>query len=832
MPTTLARLATATASVLALAPIHAHATQVFCADSVPEISAALAAADDDPVELRVVRGTYNLSGSCMDLLSACTGDEDLVIRGGYAPGCGSRTTDPADTVFTRPGGGLLIDNGRSALEGAGDITLESLTFRNVTAGVRLVAENFNTPDQRVRLLRVWGDQAQITVQQTSVVEVRNSLFTRSPGCGLRILDAEQAQFMVGGYLEQVAIAHSTFAGNTGDGLCVGDSGFGWRITLENSIAWGNGGEDVRFVQGAGVPVIGATEVDATLRNNLWSAFQSNLPLARPADGTLTTDPRFIDPAGLDYELANASPAVNSGKTLSNSAVDRDLKGDARWFGDRPDRGALESPVGSSATVITVTNTNDTGAGSLRQALVDANALPNFNRIQFAIGSTCGPRTINLDAALPDITGPVLIDGYSQPGSARNTAAVGNNRTLCVILAGRSGLGTLSGLLVPTSASDATSLRVEGLAFSNFSIAAVTLSGGSDHSIQGAQFGGTLGAATLLPVGNGVRVGAAMDGVTIGGLQPDDRNTFADATIAAISIAGSFGDQPSNVLVQNNYIGTTTTGGAGAPNQRGIIIRGFNNTVRDNVISYNLDDGILVDGSAATGNVVEDNRIGAPTLCLFPPCVGAGNGGHGVLIANGARRNLVRGNLISDNGGDGVAVVGANDNALQGNEMLDNTGEGIDLGDDGYTANDNDSVPPPATRGNRGLNAPVITRAGGSAADGMIDGRLVSTNGTYSIDVFADDTCPAPVAAATGQGRYYLGRFVVTISNAAPGVDGTATFTGVPIARAGDPDFFLQPRRILATATRGISGGTTLTDTSEHARCIAYDRDPVFASGFE
>jgi parallel beta-helix repeat protein len=831
MPTTLARLATA--SALALAPVHAHATEVFCADSVPEISAALAAADDDPVELRVVRGTYNLTGSCMDLLSTCTGDEDLVIRGGYAPGCGSRTADPADTVFTRPGGGLLIDNGRSALEGAGDVTLESLTFRNVTAGVRIVSENFNTPDQSVRLLRLWGDQAQITVQQTSEVEVRNSLFTRSTGCGLRILDIEQAQFMVGGFLEQVSISHSTFAGNAGDGLCIGDGGFGWRVTMDNSIAWGNGGEGVRFVQGAGLPLVGATEIDATLRNNLWSTLQSNLPLSRPASGTLTTDPRFVDPAGLDYELANASPAVNSGKTLSNSAVDRDLNGDARWFGDRPDRGALESAVGSSATVITVTNTNDAGIGSLRQALVDANALPNFNRIQFAIGSTCGPRTISLDSALPDVIGPVLIDGYSQPGSARNTAAVGNNRVLCVILAGRSGLGTLSGLLVPSSASEATTLRVEGLAFSNFSIAALTLSGGSDHSIQGAQFGGTLGATALLPSGYGVRVGAAMDGVTIGGSQPDDRNTFAGATIAAISIAGSFGDQPSNVRVENNYIGTTATGGGGAPNQRGILIRGFNNTVRGNVISYNLDDGVLVDGSAASGNVVEGNRIGAPTLCLFPPCSGAGNGGHGVLLANGARRNLVRGNLIADNGGDGVAVVGANDNALQGNEMYDNTGEGIDLGDDGYTANDNDSVPPPAARGNRGLNAPVITRAGGSAAGGTIDGRLVSTNGTYAIDVFADDTCPGPLFAATGQGRHHLGRFVVTIGNAAAGLDGTATFAGVPITRAGDPDFFLQPRRILATATRGIGGGgTTLTDTSEHSRCIAYDRDPVFASGFE
>lgn len=831
MPKTLPRVSTALLFGL-LAP-HAFAVEVFCVDTVAELNTALAAADDDPVEIRVVRGTYDLTGSCMDLLSTCTGDENLVIRGGYAPGCGSRTSNPADTVFTRPLGGLQIDNGRNALEGAGDVTLESLAFRNVPGGVRVVSENFNTPDQVVRLLRVWGDQARITVQQTSEVEVRNSLFTRSSGCGLRILDAEAAQFMVGGFLERVAVSHSTFAGNLGDGLCVGDAGFGWRITIDNSVAWGNGGEDIRFVQGAGLPVVGATEIDATLRNNLWSRFQSSLPPSRPATGTLTTDPRFVDPAGLDFELANASPAVNSGKTLADSAVDRDLKGDLRWFGDAPDRGAFESPVGSSATVITVSNTNDAGAGSLRQALIDANALPNFNRIVFAIGSTCGPRIINLDSALPDITGPVAIDGYTQPGAARNTAAVGNNRTLCVVLNGRSGSGTLSGLLVSPSAPASTTVRVEGLAFSNFSIAAITLSGGSDHSVQGSQFGGTLGATSLTPSGYGVRVGAAMDGVVIGGPGFDDRNSFGGALIAAISIAGSFGDQPSNVRVQNNYIGTTAAGGNGVPNERGIIIRGFNNTVVGNLISYNVEHGIEIDGSAATGNVVEDNRIGAPLLCIVQPCPDAGNGGHGVSITNGARRNLVRGNLIADNGRDGVAVVGANDNALQGNEMQDNSGEGIDLGDDGYTANDNDSVPPPASRGNRGLNAPVITRAGGGAAGGTIDGRLVSTNGTYVIDLFADDSCPAPIFNATGQGRYHLGSFVVTISNATAGVDGTATFTAVPIARAGDPAFFLQPRRILATATRGVGGGgTTLTDSSEHSRCIAYDRDPIFGSGFE
>jgi hypothetical protein len=93
----------------------------------------------------------------------------------------------------------------------------------------------------------------------------------------------------------------------------------------------------------------------------------------------------------------------------------------RWFGTLPDRGAFESSVGTTSTTITVTNTNDSGAGSLRQAISDDNVSSNLNRIHFGIGSTCGPRIINLATPLPTITGPVVIDGYTQPGSARNTA---------------------------------------------------------------------------------------------------------------------------------------------------------------------------------------------------------------------------------------------------------------------------------------------------------------------------------------------------------------------------------------------------------------------------
>jgi hypothetical protein len=61
----------------------------------------------------------------------------------------------------------------------------------------------------------------------------------------------------------------------------------------------------------------------------------------------------------------------------------------------------------------VTNTNDSGPGSLRQAILNANDAPGTDTIRFDIGS--GPQTITLASALPTITDSVTIDGTSQPG---------------------------------------------------------------------------------------------------------------------------------------------------------------------------------------------------------------------------------------------------------------------------------------------------------------------------------------------------------------------------------------------------------------------------------
>jgi len=85
-----------------------------------------------------------------------------------------------------------------------------------------------------------------------------------------------------------------------------------------------------------------------------------------------------------------------------------------------------------ANTFAVVNTNDGGPGSLRQAILDANANAGADSISFNIPGG-GVRTITPASPLPDITDSVVIDGYTQPGASPNTAATGENAVLLIEL---------------------------------------------------------------------------------------------------------------------------------------------------------------------------------------------------------------------------------------------------------------------------------------------------------------------------------------------------------------------------------------------------------------
>ncbi|MEL6615749.1 MAG: hypothetical protein AAFQ43_08430, partial [Bacteroidota bacterium] len=68
------------------------------------------------------------------------------------------------------------------------------------------------------------------------------------------------------------------------------------------------------------------------------------------------------------------------------------------------------------TPFTVTTAANDGPGSLRQAILDANAASGATRITFDISGT-GPHTIQPQTPLPEIGDSVAIDATTQPGAS-------------------------------------------------------------------------------------------------------------------------------------------------------------------------------------------------------------------------------------------------------------------------------------------------------------------------------------------------------------------------------------------------------------------------------
>ncbi|HZY85142.1 MAG TPA: right-handed parallel beta-helix repeat-containing protein [Gemmataceae bacterium] len=308
------------------------------------------------------------------------------------------------------------------------------------------------------------------------------------------------------------------------------------------------------------------------------------------------------------------------------------------------RPLLEALEGRWApAVLAVTTAADSGPGSLRQALLDANAAPGLDTINFAIGS--GAQTIMLSSPLPPVTDPVVLDGTTQPGWAG----------LPLVTLDGHAAGATDGLDLVAGTSAVRALTVTG--FAGCGIAAFS----TGVAIQGNFL-----------VDNG------LDGVALTTLTGDfARGPGSGIGGNLLSGNGRFGAYVygnSNCTIQSNRIGTNADGTAALPNALdGVVVTGpgevRNNTVALNLISGNGRCGalfILAGDSQVVGNDIGTNAAGTAALP---------NGSHGVYVFGTGGSDVMvggaaagQGNLISGNGGYGVLFLGLENNDLEGNKI--------------------------------------------------------------------------------------------------------------------------------------------------------------------
>lgn len=184
------------------------------------------------------------------------------------------------------------------------------------------------------------------------------------------------------------------------------------------------------------------------------------------------------------------------------------------------------PVAAEPT-FTVNASDDSDDGvcspghcSLREAINSANARSGTELIAFDIPGA-GPHTIQPQSALPTVTDPVVIDGYTQPGASPNTNAApqGLNTVLMIELDGSSA-GNSSGLLIRADNS-----VVRGLVINRFGGEGVAAFLGGNNVIEGNFIGTDVGGTVALGNGRaGVSVSEADD--SIGGTSPERRNLIS------------------------------------------------------------------------------------------------------------------------------------------------------------------------------------------------------------------------------------------------------------------------------------------------------------------
>lgn len=381
-----------------------------------------------------------------------------------------------------------------------------------------------------------------------------------------------------------------------------------------------------------------------------------------------------------------------------------------------------------AETIFVTNTNDSGAGSLRQAINDANANASLTTILINIPGALGTdRIINVPTALPSFTAPVelRIDG-AQTGKAVLKAPIINGP----------GAAT-TGL---TFAAGSANSKVEFISFRDFvfsivlNTGAITINnnrfennqGGIDirplasggNTIKGNVFTTTnTGASAFAGVsagniiqGNsftGEGINLSGGGNTIGGPGNADPNTFTNTAGTAINL-----ENGSGAIIQHN----TINGSKGA----GITVTGIDISILSNNLSNNVGWDITVGGNGHSHKIgynqitgdngifngilltsglsynVYNNTVSGGSIELqdlsssswYGPLAVTSNvivndpqgvSAHGGLSLTNTTNARISGNEIHHNASNGIYAYNSTNNLIINNNIYENFRAGVNVG---------------------------------------------------------------------------------------------------------------------------------------------------------
>ena len=231
------------------------------------------------------------------------------------------------------------------------------------------------------------------------------------------------------------------------------------------------------------------------------------------------------------------------------------------------QGSATTTVASNPLI--VTNVSDNGIGSLRYAINYANSTIGVQDIITFDIPGYGPFTIQPQTALPPITDPVIIDGYSQPGASATSPLL-----LIEIDGTNAGAGS-NGLTITSG-----NCTVRGLIINRFAGAGIQITNSGGNIILGNYIG--VDATGVSPEGNGgngIQISNGASNNKIGGTNPGEGNIISGNKGAGISILsnGATGNLiSSNSIYSNGGLGIDLGGNGVTSNDTGDPDTGPNN----------------------------------------------------------------------------------------------------------------------------------------------------------------------------------------------------------------------------------------------------------------